>query len=66
MGQLLFFDFRVTNVKLINEKESFNYYRSNVRERLEIDNILFRGYIPLDARDIQAQISNHLTSSYLK
>ena len=29
--------FPVTNVKLINEKKSFKYYSSNVRERLEID-----------------------------
>ena len=40
MGELLFFNFQVTNVKLINEKKSFKYYSSNVRERLEIDNTL--------------------------
>ena len=38
MGELLFFHFRVTKVKLINEKKSFKYYSSNVCERLEIDN----------------------------
>ena len=38
MGELLFFYFRVTNVNLINDKNSFKYYGSNVRERLEIDN----------------------------
>ena len=38
MDELLFFHFWVTNVKLINEKKSFKYYSSNVRERLEIDN----------------------------
>ena len=37
MGELLFFHFRVTNVKLINEKKYFKYYSLNVRERLEID-----------------------------
>ena len=37
MGELLFFHFRVTNVKLINEKKCLKYYSSNVRERLEID-----------------------------
>ena len=37
MGELLFFHFPVTNVKLINEKKSFKYYSSNVCERLEID-----------------------------
>ena len=37
MGELLFFHFQVTNVKLIHEKKSFKYYSSNVRERLEID-----------------------------
>ena len=34
MGALLFSHFRVTNVKLINEKNSLNL---NVREPLEID-----------------------------
>ena len=37
MGELFFFHFRVTNVKLINENKTFKYYSSNVRERLEID-----------------------------
>ena len=38
MGELLSFHFRVTHVMSINEKKSFKYYSSNVRERLEIDN----------------------------
>ena len=38
MGELLFFHFRVTNVKLIDKKKPFTYYySSNIRERLEID-----------------------------
>ena len=37
MGALLFSYFRVTNVKLINEKKFFEYYSLNVREPLEID-----------------------------
>ena len=36
MGELLFFHFRVANVKLINKKK--HYYNSNVHERLEMDN----------------------------
>ena len=38
MGELLFFHFRVTNVKLINEEKFFKHYSSNVRECLENDN----------------------------
>ena len=37
MGELLHFPFRVTNMKLINEKKSYKCYRSNVRKPLEID-----------------------------
>ena len=37
MGELLFVHYTVKNVKLINEKKSFKYYSSNVRERLEIN-----------------------------
>ena len=100
MGKLLFFHFRVTNVKLINEKKSFNplilHYISNVwdlwflttsynsmswgclgmlKSRSDLGVVsnswesiwaLFRGDIPLGARDIQVQSFNHLTSSYLK
>ena len=36
MSELLFFHFRVTNVKLINEKNPVNY-SANVREPVEID-----------------------------
>ena len=38
MDELLLFYFRVTNVKLINEK-NHEYYTSNVCEPLEIDTI---------------------------
>ena len=38
MGELLLFNFRVTNVKLKNEKKSFKYYSSNLRKRIETDN----------------------------
>ena len=41
MGDLLLFHFRVTNVKLINEKKSHKYYSSNVREPLEINSLFF-------------------------
>ena len=37
MGELLFFHFRVPNVKLINEKNPFKYYSLNALEPLEID-----------------------------
>ena len=37
MVKLLFCHFLITNVKLINEKNSLDVYLSNVREPLEID-----------------------------
>ena len=37
MVELLLSYFRVTNVKLINEKKILKYYRLNVRKSLEID-----------------------------
>ena len=37
MGELLFFHFQVTNVKLGNKKKPFKYYSLDVRECLEID-----------------------------
>ena len=37
-----------------------------VSDRWESTRSLFKGYIPLDARDIQVKSSNNLTSSYLK
>ena len=37
-----------------------------ISNRWESIRYLFRGYIPLGARDIQIQSFNHLTSSYLK
>ena len=36
MDELLFFHFRVANMKLINENKSFKYYSLNVGESLEI------------------------------
>ena len=36
MVALLFSDFRVTNVKLINEKKFLKCYNPNVRDLLEI------------------------------
>ena len=103
MGELLFFHFRVTNVKLVKEQNPLNItvrmsvspYKSTpllrflrtshnsmswgcpgmlksmsdldvVPNRWESIRSLFRGYIALDAWDIQSQRFNHLTSSYLK
>ena len=37
-----------------------------ISNRSESIRSLFKGYIPLDARDIQVQSFNHLASSYLK
>ena len=37
MDELLFSHFRVTNVKLKNEKKSLKYCSLNVRKHLEID-----------------------------
>ena len=39
IGKLLFFRFRVTNVKLINQKKSHRYFSSNVHEPLQIDTV---------------------------
>ena len=102
MVELLFFQFRVMNVKSINEKNPFNItvwismnaYKSipllkflrnsynsiswgcqgMLKNRSDMDVVsnrwesirsLFRGYIPLGARDIQVQSFNHRTSCNL-